>query len=48
MDISSLFHSTPVAKLPFYTTSGIIHSAEKLINELKVILSEFRVLYLSM
>ena len=35
MNISSLFRSTPVAKLPSYTSSEISHSAKKFINSLK-------------
>lgn len=35
MHISSLFRSTPVAKLPSYTSSEISHSAKKFINDLK-------------
>lgn len=35
MNIFSLFRSTPVARLPFYTSSEISHSANKFINNLK-------------
>lgn len=35
MNISSLFRSTPVAKLPSYTSSEVSHSARKFINNLK-------------
>ncbi|MFP7609914.1 hypothetical protein [Serratia quinivorans] len=35
MNISRLFRSTPVAKLPSYTSSEISHSAKKFINDLK-------------
>lgn len=35
MSISSLFRSTPVAKLPSYTSSEISHSVKEFINHLK-------------
>lgn len=35
MNISSLFRSTPVAKLPSYTSSEVSHSAKKFINALR-------------
>ncbi|MFP2240543.1 hypothetical protein ACLEX4_18740 [Pseudescherichia vulneris] len=35
MNISGLFRSIPVAKLPSYTSSEVRHSAKNFINELK-------------
>lgn len=37
MNISSLFRSAPVAKLPSYTSSEVVNSAKKFINDLKCV-----------